>query len=242
MPGTIEELEREIDLFKQNIVSSNEMVDLLQNILNQIKAQNQLFDTQSNEFMSKMESIPEILEKANTDSNNIIQKDISKEIKKAVDSFSARQKIYIDTLEQVESQIKQFIEQSGIQVKSFKSDAESLTERVEKIPAKIEERNDANSKKINSDIHAEFADVLEKFKSQQDKYIESIHETTESINSCESELKNKYQEYLDTLEKTNVSAIYDISQQLKKQFSVKMTILTVVAVISVIVGIVGWFL
>ena len=70
----------------------------------------------------------------------------------------------------------------------------------------------------------------------------SIHETTESINSCESELKNKYQEYLDTLEKTNVSAIYDISQQLKKQFSVKMTILTVVAVISVIVGIVGWFL
>ena len=242
MLETIEELEREIDLFKQNIVSSNEMVDLLQNILNQIKAQNQLFDSQSNELMSKMEGIPEILEKANTDSNNIIQKDISKEIKKAVDSFSARQKIYIDTLEQVESQIKQFIEQSGIQVKSFKSDAESLTERVEKIPAKIEERNDANSKKINSDIHAEFADVLEKFKSQQDKYIESIHETTESINSCESELKNKYQEYLDTLEKTNVSAIYDISQQLKKQFSVKMTILTVVAVISVIVGIVGWFL
>ena len=237
MTGTIEELEREIDLFKQNIVSSNEMVDLLQNILNQIKAQNQLFDSQSNELMSKMEGIPEILEKANTDSNNIIQKDISK-----VDSFSARQKIYIDTLEQVESQIKQFIEQSGIQVKSFKSDAESLTERVEKIPAKIEERNDANSKKINSDIQAEFADVLEKFKSQQDKYIESIHETTESINSCESELKNKYQEYLDTLEKTNVSAIYDISQQLKKQFSVKMTILTVVAVISVIVGIVGWFL
>ena len=82
MTGTIEELEREIDLFKQNIVSSNEMVDLLQNILNQIKAQNQLFDSQSNELMSKMEGIPEILEKANTDSNNIIQKDISKEIKK----------------------------------------------------------------------------------------------------------------------------------------------------------------
>ena len=78
MLGTIEELEREIDLFKQNIVSSNEMVDLLQNILNQIKAQNQLFDSQSNELMSKMEGIPEILEKANTDSNNIIQKDISK--------------------------------------------------------------------------------------------------------------------------------------------------------------------
>lgn len=242
MLGTIEELEREIDLFKQNIVSSNEMVDLLQNILNQIKAQNQLFDTQSNEFMSKMESIPEILEKANTDSNNRIQKDTSQEIKKAVDSFSARQKIYIDTLEQAESQIKQFIEQSGIQVKSFKSDAESLTERVEKIPAKIEELNDANSKKINSYIHAELADVLEKFKSEQGKYIESIHETTERISICESELKNKYQEYLDTLEKTNVSAIYDISQQLKKQFSVKMTILTVVAVISVIVGIVGWFL
>ena len=199
MLGTIEELEREIDLFKQNIVSSNEMVDLLQNILNQ-------------------ESIPEILEKANTDSNNRIQKDTSQEIKKAVDSFSARQKIYIDTLEQAESQIKQFIEQSGIQVKSFKSDAESLTERVEKIPAKIEELNDANSKKINSYIHAELADVLEKFKSEQGKYIESIHETTERISICESELKNKYQEYLDTLEKTNVSAIYDISQQLKNGF------------------------
>ena len=36
MTGTIEELEREIDLFKQNIVSSNEMVDLLQNILNHL--------------------------------------------------------------------------------------------------------------------------------------------------------------------------------------------------------------
>ena len=242
MLGTIEELEREIDLFKQNIVSSNEMIDLLQNILNQIKAQNQMLDTQSNELMSKMEGIPEILEKANTDSNTKIQTDISKEIKKAVDSFSARQKTYIDTLEQAESQIKRFIEQSGIQVKAFESDAESLTKRVEKIPAKIEELNDANNKKINSDIHTELEDVLEKFKFEQSKYIESIRETTERISSCESELKTKYQEYIDTLEKTNVSAIYEVTQQLKKQFDVKITILTVVTITSIVVGIIGWFI
>ena len=69
-----------------------------------------------------------------------------------------------------------------------------------------------------------------------------LHHFQNEIKSCESQLTVKYSEFIDTLQKTNISNLYDQNKQLKDELNKRTTILMVISAISIIVGIVGIFL
>ena len=54
MLGSIEELEKDIELFQQNMAASGELQMLLKQMLEQIKQQNSEFGTQSSALISRM--------------------------------------------------------------------------------------------------------------------------------------------------------------------------------------------
>ena len=77
------------------------------------------------------------------------------------------------------------------------------------------------------------------FAEEQNKYLASLQQTQSEIKSCESQLTEKYTEFIDTLQKMNISNLYNQNIQLKNELNRRTTILMVISAISVIVGIIG---
>lgn len=57
MLNTIEDLEKEIDEFQNNMAASGEMVQALKQIVDQMKQQNSEFDMQSKALLARMDNL-----------------------------------------------------------------------------------------------------------------------------------------------------------------------------------------
>lgn len=106
MLGSIEELERDIELFQQNMAASGEMQKLLNQMLGQIKQQNTDFNKQSKSLITRIENLPSVIENANLTSNNRVKTDVGAEIDRALRSFADEQGKYISSLEKIQSEFK----------------------------------------------------------------------------------------------------------------------------------------
>lgn len=315
MLGSIEELEKDIELFQQNMAASGELQRLLKQMLEQIKQQDSEFGIQSSALISRVDNLPSIIENANILSNNKVKNDVVAEINRALQSFANEQNRYLQGLEQTKQQVQSYIEQSQSQEKTFSDKTATLVEKVDDIPSAVEAKNlksnaqikenvevvlqkalqrfaeeqtkylraienmehqirelmdqsnaqgkafadgvasaiakfDESAKKIvddNSSANVALKTDIDKllvernaaFAEEQNKYLASLQQTQSEIKNCESQLTAKYTEFIDTLQKMNISNLYDQNIQLKNELNKRTTILMVISAISVIVGIVG---
>jgi hypothetical protein len=242
MLGTIEELEKDIELFQQNMAASGELQALLRQMLEQIKKGNMEFEEQSSALITRVDNLPTLIENANISSNNRVKNDVATEIDKALQSFANEQGKYLQVLEQSKKQIQIFMEQSNVQEKAF---ADGTTSALAKFDESVKRINDDNIKSKDA-LRADIDKLLENrnkaFVEEQSKYISSLQQTQNEIKSCESLLNVKYSEFVDTLQKMNISNLYDQNIQLKNELNKRTTILMVISIISIIVGLVGMFL
>ena len=106
MLGSIEELEKEIEQFQNNMMASGEMVTSLKQMLEQIKNQNESFEQKSSALISRIDALPTAIDNANSASNSRIKADVSNELGQAVQSFTNEQNRYLQGLEQTYKAIK----------------------------------------------------------------------------------------------------------------------------------------
>ncbi len=318
MLGTIEDLERDIERFQNNVAASSEMCSLLSQILEQIKQQNISFDSRADGLITRLDGIPASLDAANAASNASIKKNVSDEMGQAVRNFAGEQSNYLQVLEQMRQKVQIYIEQSKKQVQAFEDRSSELIEKVGAVPDKIKANTtasladhrsvlDADIERRNRDFiagqsnylraleqiqrkieeyigqsqrqvqtfedrsaelaekvaavpdqikvdtkasledqRAAFDTDIEKrnmqFAEIQQRYVATMEETTENLKHCEDQLLNKYQEFLQTLEKTNLSNLYEQNQKLQNDLNKRTMILMVISAVSVVLGIVGLIL
>lgn len=242
MLGSIEELEKDIELFQQNMAASGELQTLLKQMLEQIKQQNSEFGTQSSVLISRVDNLPSTIENANISSNNRVKNDVAAEIDRALQSFANEQSRYLQALKGVEQKIQTFADQAEQQGKAYTDGVASSLAKFDESAKKIVEDNARASDALKADIDKLLAERNAAFSEEQGKYIASLQQTQNEIKSCESQLSVKYSEFIDTLQKTNISNLYDQNKQLKDELNKRTTILMVISAISIIVGIVGIFL
>ena len=183
MLGTIEELEKEIEEFQNNMAASGELTLLLRQTIDLIKAQNSSFETESGALLSKLDALPGTIEQENASSNETIRKNVDDAMQRTVDAFSQEQNRYVSTLEKVENQIS----------------------------------------------------------AEQKQYVETLKAVDAKLDKCQGELVSKYEEFLKTLEDTNLANLRAETQMLRSDLNKKTTVLTVISVISVLIGIAGFF-
>ena len=235
MLGSIEELEKDIELFQQNMAASGELQMLLKQMLEQIKQQNSEFGTQSSALISRVDNLPSTIENANISSNNRVKNDVAAEIDRALQSFANEQSRYLQALKGVEQKIQTFADQAEQQGKTYADGVASSLAKFDESAKKIVEDNARASDALKADIDKLLAERNAAFSEEQGKYIASLQQTQNEIKSCEGQLTAKYSEFIDTLQKTNISNLYD-------ELNKRTTILMVISAISIIVGIVGIFL
>jgi len=318
MLGSIEELEKDIELFQQNMAASGELQMLLKQMLEQIMQQNSEFGTQSSALISRVDNLPSTIENANISSNNRVKNDVASEIDRALQSFANEQSRYLQGLEKTKQQVQSYIEQSQSQEKTFSDKTTTIITKVDGIPAVVEAENQKSNAQIKSDVEAALQGALQKFADEQAKYLQaienmkqqiqelmnqsnaqgkvfadgvasaiskfdesakrivddnitanttlkadidkllaernaafveeqskylaSLQQTQGEIKNCESQLTTKYSEFIDMLQKMNISNLYDQNLQLKNELNKRTTILMVISAISIIVGVIGIFI
>lgn len=242
MLGSIEELEKDIELFQQNMAASGELQMLLKQMLEQIKQQNSEFGTQSSALISRIDNLPSTIENANISSNNRVKNDVAAEIDRALQAFANEQSRYLQALKEVEQKIQIFVDQAGQQEKAFADGVSDTLAKFDESAKKIVEDNTRANEALKADIDKLLSERNAAFSEEQGKYIASLQQTQSEIKNCESQLTTKYTEFIDTLQKTNISNLYDQNQQLKDELNKRTTILMVISAISVIVGVIGFFI
>lgn len=239
MLGPIEELEKDIERFQNNIAASSEMVELLQHMLEQLKAQNESFNSQSGALIARLDSVPKTINDANTASNVRIQSSVSTELENALRKMAAEQEKYSFLVEQSQRQIQTASDQSAGREKIFKDSADTLVAKVEMVPEQIKRDNATSQMTLQTSIDT----ILERrnalFSQEQGRYISTVESATAEVKRSEQLITDKYRDFLQTLERTNIADIYDQVQQLKSDFSKKITLLMGISIIGIVVGILG---
>ena len=200
MLGSIEELEKDIKLFQQNVAASGELQMLLKQMLNQIKQQNTEFGTQSSALISRIDNLPVTIENANISSNNRVKNDVATEIDRALQFFANEQNRYLQGLEQTKQQVQSYIEQSQSQEKTFSDKTEAIVTKVDGIPVAVEEENKKSNAQIKSDVETALQGALEKFAEEQEKYLQGLEQTKQQVQSYIEQSQSQEKTFSDKTE------------------------------------------
>ena len=242
MIGTIEELEKEIDQFQKNIMASGELVTLLGQMIDQVKDQNKSFEQKSDALITKVDNLPSAIEAANTASNQRIKNDVSSELEQALNDFRDEQNRYLSDLEQTRKKIQYCIDRSEELETNYNDEVQKLLGKLDITIAQIKEDNT----KANNELESTFDNTLAKrnseFADEQQTYIDTIHQSEQIIKAAEERLDKTYKKFIEALEKTDISNLYEQNQQLKNELCKRTNILTVITALSIIIGIVGFFI
>lgn len=128
------------------------------------------------------------------------------------------------------------------QEKAFSDGVTAVLAKFDETIKRIIDENVKANDALNADIDKLLAERNAAFAEEQSKYISSLQQTQNEIKNCESQLSVKYSEFIDTLQKMNVSDLYNQNVQLQKELNKRTTILMVISAISIVVGIIGIFI
>lgn len=242
MLETIEELEKEIDEFQNNIAASGEMVLALKQMIEQIKQQNSEFDMQSKALLSRLDTLPANIENTTIANNERIRSDVASELNKSLQAFSDEQGKYIISLQGVQKTIQEFSDLAREQGKSFREQTNEMNENMNSALSDLNEKIQNTTNLLKKDIDVSVSERNKEVIIAQEKYIKEIDGANVSMKKCEEALDSKYKDFLSVLEKMNISNIYEQNIQLKEELRKKTTILTVISAVSILIGVVGLFI
>lgn len=242
MLETIEELEKEIDEFQNNIAASGEMVLALKQMIEQIKQQNSEFDMQSKALLSRLDTLPANIENTTIANNERIRSDVASELNKSLQAFSDKQGKYIISLQGVQKTIQEFSDLAREQGKSFREQTNEMNENMNSALSDLNEKIQNTTNLLKQDIDVSVSERNKEVIVAQEKYIKEIDGANVSMKKCEEALDSKYKDFLSVLEKMNISNIYEQNIQLKEELRKKITILMVISAVSILIGVVGLFI
>ncbi len=242
MLETIEELEKEIDEFQNNIAASGEMVLALKQMIEQIKQQNSEFDMQSKALLSRLDTLPANIENTTIANNERIRSDVASELNKSLQAFSDEQGKYIISLQGVQKTIQEFSDLAREQGKSFREQTNEMNENMNSALSDLNEKIQNTTNLLKQDIDVSVSERNKEVIVAQEKYIKEIDGANVSMKKCEEALDSKYKDFLSVLEKMNISNIYEQNIQLKEELRKKTTILMVISAVSILIGVVGLFI
>lgn len=242
MLETIEELEKEIDEFQNNIAASGEMVLALKQMIEQIKQQNSEFDMQSKALLSRLDTLPANIENTTIANNERIRSDVASELNKSLQAFSDEQGKYIISLQGVQKTIQEFSDLAREQGKSFREQTNEMNENMNSALSDLNEKIQNTTNLLKQDIDVSVSERNKEVIVAQEKYIKEIDGANVSMKKCEEALDSKYKDFLSVLEKMNISNIYEQNIQLKEELRKKITILMVISAVSILIGVVGLFI
>lgn len=194
------------------------------------------------EQKEKLEDLPTEIVKIENDNNKVIIEKVSAELEGVVTKFTEVNNAYKEVLEEIKNEVQGYVNsakaQEGILIKA----STEMADKIEVSMQNVETQNETANNVLKSDVDNIIVARNKELTDAQDRYLKEMQHTSEMVKSCEAQLESKYSEFLDTLEKMNISNLYEQNTQLKSELSKRTTLLVVLVSISIVIGVIGLFI
>ena len=202
MLGTIEELEKDLEQFHNNILSSNELYETMCKILGRLNEQTNKFEEKSDILIDNLKELPSIIENKNDANNLLIGETISKELDDTLMEFSKKQNTYLESLDLVKRKLEISQFELKEKYKEFDEKIEEVFNNLNEIPAIIQLNDYKNNQIINEMVSKELDKNLINFSNEQKIYIDCLETMKIEINSIKISLEEKYDKFDNSLNKS----------------------------------------
>lgn len=194
------------------------------------------------EQKEKLEDLPTEIVKIENDNNKVIIEKVSAELEGVVTKFTEVNNAYKEVLEEIKNEVQGYVNsakaQEGILIKA----STEMADKIEVSMQNVETQNETANNVLKSDVDNIIVARNKELTDAQDRYLKEMQHTSEMVKSCEAKLESKYSEFLDILEKMNISNLYEQNTQLKSELSKRTTLLVVLVSISIVIGVIGLFI
>ena len=220
----VEQLEREIKEFEQNILASKALIQNIKEATAAIKQQNERFGDESDRLILRINEVPaDIDETVKENINRLIEE--NKNIADGLSAIASEVKTYEGMIEDkydaMLSETMQKLNEVLSEVSSYKTAAKK--------------GNDETILKANEMLMATVEAAAESFKTESGKYTESLDKLTAQLTKSEAELESKYKELIAKSENTNGQIIKELAE-LKSTVNSKNTLIMILVVVSIVVS------
>lgn len=220
----VEQLEREIKEFEQNILASKALIQNIKEATAAIKEQNERFGDESDRLILRINEVPA---------------DIDETVKENINRLIEENKNITDGLSAITSEVKTY---EGMIEDKYDAMLSETMQKLNEVLSEIssykvsaKEGNDETLLKANEILKATIEAATESFKAESGKYTESLDKLTAQLTKTEAELEAKYRELIAKSENTNDQIIKEITK-LKSTVDSKNTIIMILIVIGIIVS------
>ncbi|MFE8700899.1 hypothetical protein ACFYKX_09750 [Cytobacillus sp. FJAT-54145] len=224
MLESIDQLEKEIETFHQNVLASNEFNQLISSLLEQIKKQKEEFSHSSTDLLEKISTSTITIQEHNKRALD----ELIRTIHSQTSDLSVQSSNVIEQLKEVPATTEQKNEVLREHVTSSVRELENL---INSLPDQV--------KSANSIVMGE---ELAKFKAEQDRYFSELGKVEETISAYKTELETKHSAFLRKLESTNIDQIYKLAQETKDSMNKRFTFLFSGLGVTILLIIVSFFI
>ena len=239
LQGALQKFAEEQEKYLQGLKQTKQQI---QSYIEQSQSQEKTFSDKTEIIVTKVDGIPVAVEEENKKSNAQIKSDVETALQGALQKLAEEQEKYLQAIENTKQQIQGLMNQSSAQGKAFAEGVASAICKFDELAKRVVDDNSSANTVLKDNIDKLLADRNIKFTEEQDKYIASLQQTQSEIKNCERQLTTKYTEFIDMLQRMNISNLYDQNIELKNELNKRTTILMIISAISIFVGIVGIFM
>jgi hypothetical protein len=212
MLETIEKLEKDIETFHKNVTSSNELHKNMESLI-------KLIGDQSKQLNVEFESIKELIDNLPPS----VKKENEVIMASYIEKFSVEKDKMVGSLGETKVEIDSLIRLIGDQSKQLNIEFESTKELINNIPLSVKKENEAI-----------MTSYIENFSMEKDKIVKSLGETKTELENSVGVFNEKYNQFLEKLESTNMDQIYRLSVDTKKSLETR-TLLISLGLLAIVV-------
>lgn len=199
MIGTIEELERDIEQFQNNVEVSGELVKLLQKLVEQIKQHNSEIEDKAHTLIFRVGNPSSEIEQDSISSNTKIYVDVSAELDKAIYKLSEEQDKYLQELQTTKHQIGNCAEQIETQERISIERLSEIVTMIKEILTLMEEENSKSNITIKNNVSMAVDAAIQKISLEQEKHLQGLETTRQQIGNCVEQMENQERVSIDRL-------------------------------------------
>lgn len=246
----MEQLEQEIEQFRQNILASAALLDNLDALVSVVRKQSDDFKSSSSGLLSKMDGHASDMKQASKETldqmtaeldrctaelrlvvdqaASRIDSDSRQSLNGAIDQIRSSQQIYIEKLESIHVTLEALRSSNETVSRAFSDKCNSTIVEMQGMTDRLDAGNKAYLDSAAGQIAA-----------AQAEYIKSLQSAEAAIRDLSADLKRRYNEFLAKLEETNMNQIYQACLGMKKSLETKLLIATSVAGIAAIAAVIS---
>lgn len=233
---SIDELEKEVQDFRQNILASKQLINSINQLTTTTKKQQERLATAAEALMKKLDATPAAIKtdnsvlldelksciadfrKGNQELVSHLSTESEEHIKDSTASISAAYQEYTARAESVETALKN----SEIELASKYS---AFIETLESTNADLQKGNEDLVSHLSAENKRLLEESITSISATCHEHIARLESVEAALKKSEIELASKYDAFIEKLESTNVDQLFKMCQDIKKSVQKKFTFL-----------------